>query len=325
MQSTIPSILAAVMAVGAPRFNIWMALLAILGVKCAHLGMNLIDDLHDYRADMLGDRLGVVRKGIKAYTAKYPYLTDGSATEGDLRKAIAVFGAVALVCGLVIFVYRTVQGGFTGADGSWWILACVALTIFLGWFYSAPPLRFCFWGAGELVTGLIFGPLLMVGMSFAAAGSLVREIGILCIPVGLLVMNILYTHSFIDEEGDKASGKFTLAGLIPSRKGKLAVAAVLNFLPFLIVVAAVAAGWVHPAYLATLLALPRAVWLMSSLLAFTRGEDLEPPRWLGPMGDWAAVKGAGLSWYLSRWFTARNLLTLYCLLILVVRIILLFF
>lgn len=323
-QSTIPSVLAAVMAFGASGFNIWMALLGILGVKCAHLAMNLIDDYHDYRADMLQDRLGVVRQGFKAYTAKYPYLTDGSATVKDLKLAIAAFTAVAIVCGGVVFVFRTVQNGFLGANGSVWMLVCVALAAFLGWFYSAPPIKFCYWGAGEAVIGIIFGPLLMIGMSYAAAGTLVPQIGILSIPVGLLVMNILYTHSFIDEKGDKASGKITLAGLIPSAGGKLAVAAVLNFLPFVIVVAAVAAGWVHPAYLAVFLALPRAIWLFNSLIAFTRGEEPPVKKWLGPMGNWEAIKAGGLSWYLSRWFTARNLITLYCIIIALVRIILIF-
>ena len=323
-QSTIPSVLAAVMAIGAAGFNVWMALLGILGVKCAHLAMNLIDDYHDYRADMLQDRLGVVRQGFKAYTAKYPYLTDGSATVKDLKTAIAAFTAVALVCGGVIFVFRTIQNGFLGADGSVWMLVCVALAAFLGWFYSAPPIKFCYWGAGEAVIGLIFGPLLMIGMSYAAAGAFVPQIGILSIPVGLLVMNILYTHSFIDEKGDKASGKVTLAGMIHTNGGKLAVAVVLNFLPFVIVLVAVALGWVHPAYLAVFLALPRAVWLIKSLVAFTRGGDIPIHWWLGPMGNHEAIVKAGLNWYLDRWFTARNLLTLYCLIIAAVRIILIF-
>ena len=325
IQSTIPSILAAVMAIKTAGFNVWMALLGVLGVKCAHLAMNLIDDLYDYKTDMLEDRLGAVRKGIKAYTAKYPYLTDGSATVADLKKAIACFSLVAIICGAGIFIFRTLQNGFFGPDGSWWIVAIAAATAFLGFFYSAPPIKFCFWGAGEAVTGLIFGPLLMLGMSYAAAGAIVPDIAVLSFPIGLLVMNILYTHSVIDEGGDKASGKTTLAGLIPSNGGKLAVSAILNFTPFVIAVAAVAAGWIHPAYLAVLLALPRAIWLLRSLIGVTRGEQAvqsAPPRWLGPMGKWEDIEKLGLGWYLARWFAARNLLSLYCLLILVVKLIL---
>ena len=325
-QSTVPALLAGIMAIGTPGFNVWMALLGVIGVKCAHLAMNLIDDLYDYKADMLDDRLGAIRKGIKAYTAKYPYLTDGSATVGDLKKAIAAFGAVAVACGAGIFIFRTLQNGFCGPQGSWWIVAIAALTAFLGFFYSAPPIKFCYWGAGEAVTGLIFGPLLMLGMSYAAAGAIVGEIAILSIPVGLLVMNILYTHSFIDEGGDKESDKWTLAGLIRSTGWKLAVSAFLIFTPFVTAVIAVVFGWIHPAYLAVLIALPRGIWLMHSLVRFSKGEQsfsARPPKWLGPMGNWDELEKAGLGWYLGRWFTARNLLTLFCFLILIVKVILL--
>lgn len=322
-QSTIPSILAAVVAAGTPGFNFWMALLGILGVKCAHLAMNLIDDLHDYHADMLGDRLGVVRQGFKAYTAKYPYLMDGSATEADLRRAIAVFGGIAVACGCAIFALRGFSGGFQ-PGGGFLMLGCVLLAAFLGWFYSAPPIRFCYWGAGEAVVGIIFGPLLMIGMSLACTGRIVPQIALLSIPVGLLVMNILYTHSVIDETGDKASGKTTLAGLMKTNGAKMAVAALLNILPYVTVLVAVATGMLHPAYLAVFLSLPLSVWLLKSLQAFTRGEELPVHKWLGPMGNWEAIKAAGLSWYLSRWFTARNLLTFFCLIILVVRVVLLF-
>lgn len=321
-QSTVPSILAVVLAVGAPGFNVWMAILAVLGVKCAHLAMNLIDDLHDYHADMLGDRVGVVREGFKAYTAKYPYLVDGSSSEKGLKAAIAVFGGVALLCGAGIVAFRALEGGLLGF-GVLTMAACVLFTVILGWFYSAPPLKLAFRGAGEVVIGLIFGPLLMTGMSVAAAGEVLPQIAIFSIPVGILVMNILYTHSFIDEKGDKASGKLTLAGLIPSNGGKLAVSVILNLLPFVLVVTAVAFGMLHPAFLAVLLALPRAIWLIHSLAQFTHGVDVEPAKWLGPMGNWEAIKAAGLAWYLSRWFTARNLVTLFCVVTVLVQIVLL--
>ena len=66
MQSLMPAVLAVVLAIGAEGFNIYLALLACLGVACAHLGMNLADDYFDYKADMLSDRDKVIRKGFRA-------------------------------------------------------------------------------------------------------------------------------------------------------------------------------------------------------------------------------------------------------------------
>lgn len=320
MQSLMPSVVAVVMAVGSDHFGWWQAFLAVAGVWCAHLACNLLDDYFDHKADMLKDRERVVRKGIKAYTAKYPYLTDGSATVSDLRKAIAVFCAVAAACGVAVACSR-----------GWGILLIAATAALLGFFYSAPPVKFCYWGMGELVTGLIFGPLLMEGVYWAAAGVPDWRVLSISLPLGLLVANILYTHSMIDLEGDAASDKLTLAGLLKSPGAKLAMSWLLNFLPYLCVVAAAILGWLHPAYLAVVLMLPRSIWLFWSLIKFSQGADfsheLERPRkFLGNMGkDWEGVRKAGLDWFLIRWLTARNIVSGFCLIIVIVKSILLIF
>lgn len=318
MQSLMPSVLAVVIAIGTEAFSWWLALLAILGVWCAHLACNLLDDYFDYKADMLKDRESVIRKGIKAYTAKYPYLTDGSATEGQLRVAIICFALVAVACGLVI-----------GWQRDWGILLIALIAGVLGFFYSAPPIKFCYWGMGELVTGLIFGPLLMTGVYWAASGVLDWRVLSISIPIGLLVVNILYTHSMIDLEGDAASDKTTLAGLLKTDGAKLTMSWLINFLPYLCIIVAVCCGWLHPAYLAVLVVLPRSIWLFWSLIQFCRKADfskeLEHPRkMLGNMGkDWEGVRKAGLDWFLIRWLTARNIVSGFCLIIIIVKIILL--
>ena len=320
MQSLMPSVVAVVMAVGSDYFGWWQAFLAVAGVWFAHLACNLLDDYFDHKADMLKDRERVVRKGIKAYTAKYPYLTDGSATVSDLRKAIAVFCAVAAACGVAVACSR-----------GWGILLIAAAAAVLGFFYSAPPVKFCYWGMGELVTGLIFGPLLMEGVYWAAAGVPDWRVLSISLPIGLLVVNILYTHSMIDLEGDAASDKLTLAGLLKSDSAKLTMSWMLNFLPYLCVLVAVGLGWLHPAYMAVVLMLPRSGWLFWSLIQFSKGADfsreLEHPRkFLGNMGkDWEGVRKAGLDWFLIRWLTARNIVSGFCLIIIVVKLILLFF
>ena len=172
MQSLMPSVVAVVTAIGTECFSWWLALVAVAGVWCAHLACNLIDDYFDYKADMLKDRQEVVRKGIKAYTAKYPYLTDGSATLGSLRRAIAVFVLLAAACGLVV-----------GWQREWAILLIALAAGLLGFFYSAPPIKFCYWGMGEVVTGLIFGPLLMAGVYWAASGVMDLKVLAVSVPI----------------------------------------------------------------------------------------------------------------------------------------------
>lgn len=319
MQSVMPAVLTVVLAIGQPQFSWWIAVVGVLGVWLAHMALNLADDFFDYKADMLKDRETVVRKGMKAFTAKYPYLTNGSATINHLRNAIGVFGLLAVACGVVVATQRGYE-----------ILIVAAIAGVLGIFYSAPPIKFCYWGMGEIVVGLIFGPLLMEGVWWAATGAFEWWILTVSVPIGLLVINILYTHSMIDLEGDAASDKMTLAGLLRTNTLKLAMSALLNFGPFVIYVMSISLGTLHWAYLAVLLVLPRAVWLFWSLVQFTKGIDIEkelvkPRKMLGPMGNWEAYRKSGLDWFLIRWLTARNTVSGFCLITIVVHIILLFF
>lgn len=315
-QSVMPAVVAVVLAIGAENFCWWIAVLAVLGVALAHLSANLADDYFDYKADMLKDREKVVRQGIKAFTAKYPYLTDGSATPKQLRNAVAGFGLAAIACGVAICLVR-----------GWELMLVAAVAGVLAFFYSAPPLKLCYHGLGELVTGLIFGPLLMLGVYWAAAGSSFGDLwwGILgvSVPMGLLVTNILFTHSMIDKAGDTASEKKTLAAVWP--KANMAISWMLIFVPFLIIFACVALGRLGWPYLLVALMLPRAIWLYWSLIQFQKGADFEkelekPRKMLGPMGDWATYRKLGLDWFLIRWLTARNIVSGYCLVIIVVKV-----
>lgn len=331
VQSALPAILAVVLAIGQPGFCWWLALLAVLGVMSAHLGMNLADDYFDYKVDMLGDRDRVIRQGFRAMTSKYPYLADGSQTLQSTMRAILAYGAFALALGAVIAVCRGAVSSMAGNFGIWPLLVVVAATLFFGIFYSAQPLKLGYRGLGELVIGIIFGPLLMTGVYYAAAGSLQADVLMVSVPVGMLVTNILFTHSFIDKKADEASNKMTLARLIGSDKGNLAASLLINFLPFVMIVAAVLLHIMHPLYLVTLIMMPRAVWLFRSLFWVVRGEDDQhqqqlqnPPRWLGQLTQWDDIRKGGLCWFMARWLTARNLLSGFCFMIALVRIVLLF-
>ena len=327
VQSLMPAILAVVLAIGAEGFNLALAILSCLGVACAHLGMNLADDYFDYKADMLSDRDRVIRKGFRAMMVKYPYLTDGSETLRSLGRAIAAFIAAALACGAVIFTVRSIQNGVFTQNGTWLILALTLCCAFLGVFYSAPPLKLAYRGFGELVIGFIFGPLLMMGVYYSTAGKIDMQLVMVSIPVGLLVLNILFTHSFIERKGDAESNKKTLALLLGSDKACMAVSLLINFLPYLMIALACLCGQLHYAYLAVFLVLPRSIWLCRSLYSFIRGDvDIieRPPRYMGNMMDWEGIKEASIGWFMGRWLASRNILSAFCAVISIVAIILLF-
>ena len=311
-QSLLPALTAVALSIGAAEFNWIAALASVAGVIFLHLGLNLMDDWFDYKEGSAEARAKVANEGFRGRMIKYPYLTSNDATPSQLLKAIAVFMGIAAIMGAVAILARDLKI-------LWW----VAAGLVIGVSYSGGPLKLGYRGLGELVIFLMFGPFLMTGAYYAITGAVDWKIGCLSIAVGLLVTNIVYSHSVLDSVPDQKMGKKTMAHLMGSAKGQIVFSALLNTLPYLIVAAAVIFGKMHPAYLAVLLVFPVSMWLVGSLNDFVNNREvpIEPKKWMGPMGDFDKYRKAGIDWFLLRWLTARNIVTFFCTIIIVVNLI----
>ena len=310
-QSLLPAILAITMAAKYEEFSLWLSLIALIGVVFAHLGMNLADDFFDYRQKTTEIRSQLTDSGKKAHI-KCHYLLSGEATEKQLLMAMCSFLAIAGTCGFIVLLFR-----------GWHIALVAILGLILGIQYSGKPLKLGYHGLGEVLIGILFGPLLMIGMQLAASKVFDQSILIVSICVGLLVINILYSHSIMDMFADEKSNKMTLARLLKNRRPILIASALFNLLPFCIIVISTILGITHWSSLITLLLLPMAIYLIYSLTAFVDKKEipLEPKWWMGPMDMWDKVKAAGIEWFMIRWYMCRNLVTFFCLILIIVNFI----
>ena len=311
-QSILPVVLAICLATGSDNFSLWLGLLALIGVAFAHLSLNMFDDYFDYTKKKTDYREELVHEGMRARIGKCNYLSSGQNTTKQLLIACFVFGAIAIVCGSVILYFR----GIT-------IFYIALATAFLGIFYSAPPLRLSYHGLGELLIGLIFGPLNMMGTYYATGGQLDSAIIFISIPVGLLVMNIVYTHSILDFIPDKKVGKRTLAVLLNNTTAMLVVLFLINFIPYIIITYGVIMQYLSVYYLFLFLTLPIAVSLCYLVVEFIKDPQRKftPRPWYGPMPNWNGICEMGIDWFMIRWLTARNLISFFCLIIIVVSLV----
>ena len=204
-QSLLPALTAVALSIGAAEFNWIAALASVAGVIFLHLGLNLMDDWFDYKEGSAEARAKVANEGFRGRMIKYPYLTSNDATPSQLLKAIAVFMGIAAIMGAVAILARDLKI-------LWW----VAAGLVIGVSYSGGPLKLGYRGLGELVIFLMFGPFLMTGAYYAITGAVDWKIGCLSIAVGLLVTNIVYSHSVLDSVPDQKMGKKTLAHLMGS-------------------------------------------------------------------------------------------------------------
>jgi 1,4-dihydroxy-2-naphthoate octaprenyltransferase len=311
-QSMLPALTAVALSAGTGNFSWIAAVVCVIGVMFAHLGMNLLDDWFDYYKGSGEARLKTATEGFRGRMTKYPYLTSGEATPKQLLVAVCVFLGIAALMGCVVLAIR-------GSMILWWMLA----GFIIGFSYSGGPLKLGFRGLGELVIFVIFGPLMMTGVYYAITGDVTPKIAWLSASVGLLVTNIVYTHSVLDAVPDQKMGKFTMAHLMGSDKGMMVLSGVFNVLPYILVMTGVILGQLHPAYLAVLIVLPLSIWLYKSLYSFVLHIEvpIEPKWWMGPMGDFDRFRKAGLDWFILRWLVARNVVQFFCLIAAVVSLI----
>ncbi|GHT07957.1 1,4-dihydroxy-2-naphthoate octaprenyltransferase [Bacteroidia bacterium] len=310
-QSILPSLVAVCLAISAADFSWGLALFAVVGVALGHLGLNLFDDYFDYKKKKSTYREELVHEGFRARIGKCPYLTSGRATLRELLIACLIFCALAVVCGAMLWWFRGI-----------FVVYIAALAAVLGIFYSGPPLRLSYHGFGELLIGLIFGPLNMIGTYYAACGQVDSRIVLISVPVGLLVMNIVYVHSILDFTSDKKIGKRTLAVLLNNTTAMLVVLFGVIFVPFAIIAWGIFTGGLSAGYGFVFLTFPLAISLFYLMIEFVKHPQKKflPKFWMGPMANWERMQQAGIDWFMIRWFSARNLLSFFCLIIVILSL-----
>ncbi len=312
-QSLLPTFAAISISAISPAFSWLAAVICVLGVIFCHLGMNLADDWFDYKEDSAEVRKKHASEGIRARMVKYPYLTSGEATPRQLFIVSTIFLLIAALCGIIVAIIR-------GWDILWWVLA----GFIVGMSYSGKPLKLGFRGLGELVIFTMFGPLLMTGIYYACTGSMSNELILMSVSIGLLVTNIIYSHSVMDAEHDIKFGKRTMAHVMGSKRGQLILSGIFNLLPYFVVIIGICIGWIHWAYIFCFITLPLSIWLVRSISDFIyeRPVEIKTEPWMGPMGNFERYKAAKIDWFMLRWLTSRNIVSFFSFIVVIVSIIL---
>ena len=333
-QSALPCLTAIVLCIGQEGFLSWLAVPIVLGICAAHLGMNLADDYFDYKHDSR-TRADISSTSVRARMEKCHYLGEGKATVSQLGWAMVGFLGFAALMGGMAFIAQWLVHGWQAAMG---IVIYAVLGLIVGINYSGKPLELGYHGLGELVIGLMFGPLNMLGVQAALTGiPFSWQMLCMSVAIGCMVTNIVYVHSVMEVNADAELGKMTFARLLfeaqkrkgDEEKGKrrmIIYIGVFAMMPFVLLGLGIALDWWSPWYLLTLSTFPMSLFLIHSTRLFAYGlpRNDSPRWWMGPMGEWDKYVAAGIDWFLFRWLLARNICTFFCLVLMIVHIVLLF-
>lgn len=221
--SFVPVLLGAALAWHEVRtFHLFEFFLTLIGVLALHVATNTLNDYFDFRSgnDLLN------REANRPFDGGCPLLVEGRLQP----EAVYHFGFAALMLGAAIGVYLSLHRG-------WLILPLGLMGMGTAYFYVEPKVRLAARGLGELLTGLCFGPLVVVGTYYVQAQVISPGALMAGIPVGFLITNVLFINQFPDREADRAVGKNHWV----VRLGKKKAAKVFVLLVFA-VYASVAAG-----------------------------------------------------------------------------------
>jgi len=170
-------------------FNPLYALLTIIGAVSLHASVNVLNDYFDFNS------------GIDLVTKPTPFSGGSTILPSKLLspRSVLTGGLLFLVLGTAVGGYFVVQFAFDTT-----VLAITGIAVISILAYSS---FFSKWGIGELVTGLNFGPLLLLGTYYVQTRSLALQPVVVGTTLGILTAGILYINEFPDVEADGSKGR----------------------------------------------------------------------------------------------------------------------
>jgi 1,4-dihydroxy-2-naphthoate octaprenyltransferase len=135
-------------------------------------------------------------------------IVSGEVAANDVLYAAAASYAVAFFLGIALVFERG-----TG------LLILGSLAIIAGIAYSEGPVPISSTPLGEVLVGIVMGPIEVVSANLAASGSISTLAISYSVPVALTVTSILLANNLRDVEKDGEHGRRTVAVLIGRRRG----------------------------------------------------------------------------------------------------------
>ena len=147
--------------------------LAVIGLVIAHAANNLSNDFFDLQE-------GLDTKDYpRALYAPHPVLS-GLTTQGQLKTA---FLTLTVVDAIIALFLTYVRGPL--------VLGFAAAGLFISLFYTAWPVKLKYRGLGEVGVFLVWGPLMIGGTYYVAAGNLPAWVWAACVPYALAVTTVI--------------------------------------------------------------------------------------------------------------------------------------
>jgi len=184
-------------------FNWFLFILTLLSGVLIHMGTNSANDYFDHLSG--NDDINV--HYVKPFTGGSRMIQQGRLNPKDILKVSVSLLVIAALIGFYLFL-----------SVGWIVLILGLFGAFSGFFYAAPPIRLASKGIGELLVGLNFGVLLIIGTYYVQTRTFALQPLLVSVPIALSISAVLSINEFPDYQADKQVGKDTMVVRIGLRK-----------------------------------------------------------------------------------------------------------
>ena len=282
--------------------DIFLGILALIGVMLAHLGVNLIDDYFDYKREVGTIKSSDEKKSIKMQKGKCKYLLDGETTLNKVLLVVIIYFGLASLIGL----YLLIVCGWTVA-----YIAAIAAVFCLLYPYLT------YWGLSEFAVGMTFAPLLFAGVSYVMLGYFSPTILLLSISTGLLTVGLLHTHALMDYDFDVKDNKKTLCTILKSKQRALVALGLMMAFAYINLAIGVTLEIFPLSTLITFITIPLAITLYKLMKLNIEHPEIVPERkfWMGPMDNWEEIVKNNAQSFMLRFYISRNIMMFFTVLL----------
>jgi len=218
-------------------------LLTLFGLIAFHAASNMLNDYYD------------VKHAVDVYGAPTTRYRVHPLLSGQIGvKSFTIAIAFLYVVVLSIATYLSLVRGFV-------VLLFTVAGLFFSYFYTADPVPLKHRALGEISALLTWGPLMVGGTYFVLTGRLDFLPVLASLPIGVLVMTVLFANNMRDVDYDKTVNITTLPMILGKERS-------LSFYEYSIISAYVAlfalvvAALLPPTTLLVILTIPNAIRLI---------------------------------------------------------------
>ena len=273
-------------------YSFYNFVLLFVALCFVHMGGNLFDDYIDVKLK-LKEGYTLENMSFDTFLPKARLIRNSTYSLSQVR---TILFTLFLCAGLIGLYFAYMSG--------WQVLIFMLIGGILLLFYPISAK----YKVSELIIGLIYGPLMIMGGFFALTRTFDENLFILSIAIFFSTLVLLHTDNIMDWEFDVKNNKKTLAILSGSKKRAINILEIIIILTYGIIVLGVFFQRLNPYSLYVFLTMPIAVKLLSSIREYVDIKDVElEPRWYwGFFENWKEIKENNSAFYMFRFYLARN-------------------